>query len=248
MNRQKASKLATLYIIFMTILYTIWACGKTIFGSYLIKNNRLFIDQLMKNWAVRVMSLINVETKVLGRENLPIDGKRPVIVMCNHSSLFDIPVAILALNTTFRFIAKKELFKIPIFGHAMKKGEIISIDRQNHRQAMKDLQKAKEKMLDGVTLWIAPEGTTTHDGKLAKFKKGGFHVAIDTSALIVPIVLKDIYQIQADYQLDIYPNQELEVEICKPVDASEFQLGDRHILMDKVRNEMLKALGQEDIQ
>jgi len=246
MRARKAGRFKLIYIISMSGIYTLWSCGKAIYGSYLVKDYRSYIDRVLNKWAVRIMALINVSIRVKGGNNLPIDSKRPVIVMCNHSSLYDVPVAILAIDSSFRFIAKKELFSIPIFGSAIKKGEIISIDRQSRTQAMKDLQRAKEKMLDGVTIWIAPEGTTTKDGKLAKFKKGGFHVAIDTSALIVPIVIKDIHKVQADYDLDIYTNQEIEVEICKPVDAENYKLSQRAELMNKVRTKMLTALGQEE--
>ena len=246
MQGQQAGKIRVGYIVFMTTLYTIWACIKTISGSYTSKEYRPFVDKVLMKWSLRLMSLINVTTRVIGQENLPKNSKQPVIVMCNHSSLYDVPAAIIALDTTFRFIAKKELFSIPIFGSAMRKAEIVSIDRHNHYQARDDLKRAKEKMLEGVVLWIAPEGTTSSDGRLAPFKKGGFHIAIETSALIVPIVLKDIHKIQSNYKLDIFMNQELEVHICDAIDASDYTVENREELMSKVRKQMLTIMGQEE--
>ena len=76
-------------------------------------------------------------------------------------------------------------------------------------QSLKDLDDAKSKMLDGITLWMAPEGTRSKDGKLAKFKRGAFHIAIDTKALILPIAVKDIHKVQAGDDLSLYLNQEL---------------------------------------
>ena len=133
---------------------------------------------------------------------------------------------------------------MPVFGTTIKRAEFISIDRGDHEQAVKDLEHAKEKMLSGINLWMAPEGTRSKDGKLARFKRGAFHVAIDTKALIVPIVIKDIHKVQAGDNLHLYLNQEVEVEICEPIDSQEYDTSKRKELIEIVRNRMLKALGQ----
>jgi 1-acyl-sn-glycerol-3-phosphate acyltransferase len=245
MSRKNAGILRFYWIAFMTGVYTLWSCTKIIVGSYLIKDYRPYIDRIMSKWARRLLGLIGVTTKVSGVDNIPSKGERPVIVMCNHSSLYDIPIAINALNTSFRFVAKSELFNLPIFGSAIHKAEFVSIDRKNREQALKDLEDAKSKMLDGITLWMAPEGTRSKDGKLAKFKRGAFHIAIDTKALILPIAVKDIHKVQAGDDLRLYLNQEIEVEICEPVDTLNFDESHRRELVDEVRNRMLKALGQE---
>ncbi len=243
MSRKQASKLRFFWVAFMTGIYTLWSCIKIIVGSYVVKNYRPYIDRIMSKWARRLLRLIGVTTKVIGVEHIPAKGERPVIVMCNHSSLYDIPIAINALNISFRFVAKRELFKLPIFGSAIRKAEFVSIDRHNREQALKDLADAKSKMLDGITLWMAPEGTRSKDGKLAKFKRGAFHIAIDTKALILPIAVKDIHKVQAGDDLRLYLNQEIEVEICEAVDAADFDESHRRELVEKVRNRMLKALG-----
>ncbi len=245
MSVKRASKLRFYWIAFMTGVFTLWSCTKIIVGSFVVKNYRPYIDRIMILWAKRLLGLVGVKTQVTGRENIPDPNiKRRLIVMCNHSSLYDIPVAIDALQISFRFVAKKELFKIPIFGTAIHRAEFISIDRQNHEQALKDLQKAKDKMLDGICLWMAPEGTRSKDGKLAKFKRGGFHVAIDTQALILPIVVKDIHKVQAGDDLSLTLNQKVHVEICEAVDAAQYTTEQRKELIEAVREKMLKALGQ----
>jgi len=245
MSRKPAGKLRFYWIAFMTGVYTLWSCIKIIIGSFVVKNYRPYIDRIMSKWASRLLGLIRVTTRVTGKENIPVKGDRPVIVMCNHSSLYDIPIAINALNTSFRFVAKRELFALPIFGSAIEKAEFISIDRHNREQAVKDLQRAKDKMLDGITLWMAPEGTRSKDGRLAKFKRGGFHIAIDTKAIIIPIAIKEIHKVQAGDELKLYLNQEIEVVICPPVDAQEYDLDRRKELVEKVREKMLLALEQK---
>ena len=246
MSNKQAGKLRFYWVAFMTGVYTLWSCIKIIVGSYLVKDYRPYIDRIMSKWARRLLGLIGVTTKVIGLEHIPKKGERPVIVMCNHSSLYDIPIAINALGTSIRFVSKRELFKLPIFGSAIRKAEFVSIDRKNREQALKDLEDAKSKMLDGITLWMAPEGTRSKDGKLAKFKRGAFHVAIDTKALILPVAVKEIHKVQAGDDLRLTLNQEIEVEICEPVDVADFDESHRRELVEEVRNRMLKALGQEE--
>jgi 1-acyl-sn-glycerol-3-phosphate acyltransferase len=246
MSSKPAGKLRFYWIAFMTGVYTLWSCTKIIVGSVVIKNYRPYIDRIMSKWAKRLLNLVRVTTRVIGEENIPKNSERPIIVMCNHSSLYDIPLAINALNTSFRFVAKKELFRIPIFGTAIQRAEFISIDRQIPEQAVKDLERAKEKMQDGITLWMAPEGTRSKDGKLAKFKRGAFVVALDTNAVILPIAIKDIHKVQAGDEMRLHLNQEIEVEICEPIDAAEYGNERRRELIAKVRGEMLIALEQEE--
>ncbi len=249
MKSKKVGKIHLYWISFMTGIYTLWSCTKIITGSYLVKNYRPYIDRIMTKWAERLLGLVGVTVNVVGKQHMEnIEKNRPVIVMCNHSSLYDMPVIVLGLDTSFRFVAKKELYKIPIFGTAIRKAEFISIDRQNREQAMKDLEDAKGKMLDGITLWMAPEGTRSIDGKLAKFKRGAFHIAIDTQAIIVPAVIKDIHKLQAGTVIEVYPNQDIEVEICEPIDTSGYTTDQRGELVTQVRNSMLNALGQKDEQ
>lgn len=244
MAGKKASKLRFFWIALMSGIFTLWGCSKVLLGSPFAKNFREFIDQTMLKWAERLVALIKVRLKVVGIENMPPQGERPIIVMCNHSSLYDIPISAIALKTSLRMLTKKELFKIPIFGAALRKGEYISIDRHNREQSLKDLENAKQKMLSGIVLWIAPEGTRSKNGLLAEFKRGGFHIALDADALIVPLVIKDIHKVQAGDDLTLYLDQEIEVELCEPVDAAEYSVERRRELVQEVRTRMLEKLNQ----
>ncbi len=244
MSSNKASKLKFFWIAFLTGIYTFWYSSKVVIYSFFSRNFRAKVDQCMMDWSKKLLKLIGVTTRVTGNTKVFSESERPIIIMCNHSSLYDIPMSIAALNTSLRMLAKKELFKIPIFASALRRGEFVSIDRHNREQSRKDLQIAKQKMLEGIVLWAAPEGTRSKDGKLAEFKRGGFHLALDTSAMIVPIVIKDIHKVQAGNDLTLYLNQEVEVEICEPVDAANYTTETRRELINQVRNKMLLALGQ----
>ncbi len=244
MSGKKASKLRFYWIAFMTGVYTFWYCSKVVIGTLVFADYRAYVTRIMLAWSSRLLGLIRVTVKVTHRENFPEHSHRPVIVMCNHSSLYDIPISAVALNVDLRMLTKKELFKIPVFSAALRRGEFISIDRHNRDQSLKDLARAKAKMLEGIILWVAPEGTRSKDGRLAEFKRGGFHLALETQALIVPIVVKDIHKVQAGKDLTLYLNQEIEVEICEAVDAAKFTVDTRKALVNEVRGKMLAALGQ----
>lgn len=241
----KASKLRFLWIAFATGVLTFYSSCRIILSSFSKSGNRILVDTIMTKWAKRLLKLVNARVSVKNRINIPNRADKPVIFMCNHGSLYDIPVAIRALEVSLRFVAKRELYRIPILSSALRAADFVSIDRHNHDQAIKDLADAKQKMLNGITLWIAPEGTRSQDGRLGPLKRGGFHLAIETNALIVPVVIKNIHKLQAGNDLTLYLNQTIDVEVCESVDAAEFSKENRKQLVDLVRSKMLIALGQD---
>src|SRR4029079_5554001 len=92
------------------------------------------------------------------------------------------PLIFAALPGSIRMLTKKELFRVPIWGRGLAAGEFVSLDRSQRQQAIRDLGAARDKMADGVILWVAPEGTRSKDGRLGSFKKGGFLLALENGA------------------------------------------------------------------
>ena len=129
-------------------------------------------DDRLASWAAEIAKNAAYELEVVGRENLGTRGEA-FLVMSNHQSLYDVPVIFHVLGGNLRMITKTELFKVPVFGPAMKHAGFISIDRSNRERAMKSLEIAKEKIAGGLNVWIAPEGTRSKTGALLPFKKGG---------------------------------------------------------------------------
>lgn len=244
MSGRQISQVRFYWISFMTGVITFRYSLKVIIASVFKKNIRPLVDSAMFTWALKLLHLIQVKVEVKGRENMPVSGDRPIVVMCNHSSLYDIPVSAVALNTSLRMLAKKELFKIPVFSSALRRGEFLSIDRHNSEQSIKDLQRAKRKMLDGIVLWVAPEGTRSKNGMLGQFKRGGFHIAYDAKALIIPLVIKNINEVQSGDDLTLTIDQVVEVEVGKPIDTLNYSVEQRKALIQDVRNSMLAILEQ----
>ena len=110
-----------------------------------------------------VVKVFQIHIELQYQKPISLIPKTPYIIMVNHNSLMDIPVILSTLLGPLgdtRFLAKKELFRIPIFGQALRQANMVSIDRQSMEQAKKDLLIAKKSLEDGMTLVVFPEGDT----------------------------------------------------------------------------------------
>lgn len=184
-------------------------------------------------WAKMLLRLTGIRVDVIGRENVLMN--RPQIFMANHQSDFDILIVLAHIPGQFRWIAKKELFKIPIFGQAMKNAGYIEIDRQNHERAMKSLEEAAQKIREGKSVVTFPEGTRTKDGTIKPFKQGLFHLAIQAGVPIVPISIIGAHEIMPKRTLKVKPGR-ITMVIDKPVDVSGYTIETRGELIEWVRD------------
>ncbi|CAM4385000.1 MAG: hypothetical protein LEGION0398_MBIBDBAK_01119 [Legionellaceae bacterium] len=199
---------------------------------------RIKVNQLIQEWSNQLLDIVKLKFYVSNKEFCEYPPNRSIIFMCNHNSLYDIPLIIAALPGSIRMLAKRELFKIPMFGAAMKKAEFISIDRKNKIQAVKDLQLAKAKMQDGIILWIAPEGTRSDSDKLLPLKKGGFILAIQTDAIIIPIGIRGAHHVLPARTLKFNLRQKVSLHIGEPIDATHYTLETKNELMEKVKQSL----------
>ena len=179
---------------------------------------------------------------VINPENAIYQKGRSHILMSNHRSHYDIPLIMHALPGDIRFMAKRELLRVPIWGRASWVGEIVFVDRKNHEQALKDMAFAKKKMEDGLVLWIAPEGTRSRTEKLNPFKKGGFMVALQTQAIIIPIGIRGTERVLPADTWRTKLGVHVEVHIGKPIDTATYSIEDRDTLMERVK-EKIRVLG-----
>ena len=175
--------------------------------------------------------------------NVPIELEtgRSYILMSNHQSYYDIPLLYMTIpdKANLRMIAKKELFRIPLWGRGLKTAEFISIDRSDHEKSMESMEAAKEKMKSGIMIYVAPEGTRSRDGKLGEFKKGGFLLAIQTESIIIPIGLRGTEGAMPPDTWDFSLGQKLEAQVGTPIDTANFSIEERDTLMQEVRTQIL---------
>jgi 1-acyl-sn-glycerol-3-phosphate acyltransferase len=195
------------------------------------------IHKIARTWATILLKISNVQVSVHGTEH--ISTERPFIFMSNHQSDFDILIILAYLPGQFRWIAKKELFRIPVFGRAMKKAGYIEIDRQNHDRALQNLTEAARKIREGKSVMSFPEGTRSLDGTVKAFKKGMFHLAIEAGVPIIPITIIGAAEIMPKRSLKINPGR-ITLIIDQPIEVTAYAEASRPELIERVRNVIMK--------
>lgn len=223
------SFLGTLLYPFLVIFFTI-----LIVLSGLKKSWRPIQDQIICGWARWSLKLFGVKTQVQGLENIPKVG---YIAVFNHTSNFDI-LAVQSLIPQVRFGAKIELFKIPIFGLAMRAAGALQIARADREKVLKVYDEAKLRIQSGESFILAPEGTRQTTEKLGSFKSGPFLFAISAQAPILPIAIKGATLIQS--KKSWFPNTNnlqstIYVSIGKPISTEGMTLDSKEELQSKVR-------------
>jgi len=143
---------------------------------------------LARAWSGWVTSFAGVKIEVDNRAKLVAD--QPYVFVANHASSLDIWAMFLVIPRRMRMIAKKQLARIPLFGWGMWAGRFIFIDRQNGVAARRSIDLAGERIHNGESVLLFPEGTRTRDGSLGPFKKGSFHLAVKAGVPIVPVALR----------------------------------------------------------
>lgn len=227
----------TVFIVSWVVLATIFMGMLIILISFMSKNART-LHRLASFWGKFILLISGIRVKVKGLSN--IDPNRSYIYMPNHQSYFDIPVLLGCLEVQFRWLAKVELFSIPIFGRAMQVAGYISIDRSDRKSAFRSLSKAAQTIRSGVSVVIFPEGTRTKDGTIGPFKKGGFVLAIDSIAPIVPVVIHGTREIMSRDRLTITP-RDVVLEIRPPIETAGYTRKTKDELMEKVRQSICKS-------
>jgi 1-acyl-sn-glycerol-3-phosphate acyltransferase len=162
------------------------------------------------------------------------------IITPNHQGNIDILALMLMLPTPYRWVIKKELEKIPIFGWALRR-MAVSINRANKVQAVRTLRQGADKLKEGWSLLIYPEGTRTPDGNLQDFKKGAFMMAVDTGVPILPVTINGAFKILPKKTLDLTPGH-ITVTISDPIPTEGLTEKDVPQLMESTRAAIMEHL------
>lgn len=192
------------------------------------------IDERARWFGRRVVDVLGVDLHVRG--TVPPD--RTYVYMSNHQSHLDIPMLYASLpSPTIRMLAKKELFDIPLWGRGLRAAEFIEVDRGDHAKAMASIDYAARLLRDGVSIYLAPEGTRSRDGKIGKLKKGGFHLALGAGAPIVPVAIRGTIDILPRGGKRMQTGRRVDVTIGAPIDVANRDL---ESLMTEVREFLVK--------
>ena len=234
----KAGPIRALAIILQSIWVTLRISVPTIWEAYRGRYRRAAGDARLRWWSQRLLALVGLSVRVVNPNRVELPAGRPCILMSNHSSLYDIPITLLAFAGSIRMLTKKELFRVPVWGRGLRAGEFISIDRHDREQGLRDLDRARGKMADGITLWVAPEGTRSRTGELGSFKKGGFMLALQTGATIIPLGIRGAHDVLPAKSLAFCLGREAEIHVGSPIDARRYTIETRDALMAEVERQI----------
>ncbi|MBT8099026.1 MAG: HAD-IB family hydrolase [Gammaproteobacteria bacterium] len=187
-------------------------------------------------------ALIGLNLKISGEQHLWSD--RPAVFIFNHQSNVDLVIIARLLRRDITGVGKREIRDMPIIGRVMEAAGVVLIDRRNTASAIEAMTPLVDAMrIEGKSVCLSPEGTRAITPRLASFKKGAFHLAMQAGVPIVPIVIHNSNDVQPKGDLIFHPGT-VEVEVLPPIDTSGWQVEsiDRHV--SDVRNLYLRALGQ----
>jgi len=197
------------------------------------------VQVLPRGWARIIARICGVPVLVEGLENL--DPGQPYIFAANHQSQFDIFALQGYLGHDFRWLAKQELFRIPLFGPGMRLAGYIPVDRTHGRQAMKSLEAAAKRIAAGTSVIIFPEGTRSRDGSLQPFKAGGMVLAIKAGVPLVPVAILGSHEVLPKGKLLARPGR-IVIRIGAPIATRDYQLKQKNELAERLRDAVAALL------
>lgn len=223
----------------------VWSCivvatfilGFFAFMTYPFDRMGRVVHHYARLWGKVALLANRVKVKVDGVDRL--NGKGPYIFMSNHQGSYDIFALLGHLPYQFKWLAKKELFSIPFFGWTMAAAGYIRIDREGTRQTVEAMNEAAQKIREGMSVVIFPEGSRSTDGSIQPFKKGGFTLAMKAKVPIVPISISGSRDIMPKNKLTAVPG-EIRILIGHPIETQFYSSKDREPLMKKVRETISK--------
>ena len=195
-----------------------------------------------RTWARYWLAAAGVRLEVEGRK--AIDTDRCFVFMPNHQSYFDIPSMLASLPAETRFLAKRSLFQIPVFGWALKMAGFIPVDRQHRSRAKQAFAAASESLQEGYSILIFPEETRSPDGKILPFQRGGFLIGIKAGVPIVPVGISGTRSVQKKGSLIVDPGV-VTVRYGEPVPTEGRGVKAKRELLAEVRAEVARLSGGE---
>jgi 1-acyl-sn-glycerol-3-phosphate acyltransferase len=199
--------------------------------------------RVARHWARLNAWIAGARVHVHGLEHL--DPAASYVFMSNHRSHIDVLALVDALwDFQLRWIAKKELLRIPGFGWALLATRQIIIDRSDHAQALTSLERAKERLRNGISVVFFPEGTRGA-GTMLPFKKGGFVFAIQTGTPIAPISITGSAEIMPRGRWLVRKGGDVQVTVHPPISTAALTLDQRDALLESVADTIAVGAGQE---
>lgn len=221
------------FVFILTMLLGLVA----IFTGLLFHQNAVNIIAVI--WSRLCCAVVPLKVIVKGTKNY--SKNRSYIIVANHQSMADIPVVHGHLGLNIKWIMKKELGTIPIFGSACRQLGCIVVDRSNHDAAIKSIEAAKKKLPPKSCVLFFAEGTRTRDGNVMPFKKGAFRFACETGLPILPVTIKNSFDILPSDSLDLIPGT-IEIIVHSPVHFLNHHMDNFNEKIEQTRQTISSAL------
>lgn len=224
--------LICIYIALAIILVMPWL----IIYSWLTGSVELMYQYVMS--ALRAANwLAGIHVRVEGVENIPAGA---CVFVSNHASNAD-PAIVPAIPRRISLLAKKEIFRIPIFSIAMRQAGLVSVDRSNKESAAASVDTAIEKLKGGLSFFVFAEGTRSRDGRLRPFKKGPFVMAIRAGVPIVPVSLIGTQNLMRKGDHALYPGEVI-VRFGPAIDSTQYTFDQRGDLLARTQAAVAEGL------
>lgn len=216
-------------LLSIPVFFVEWIIGK--FNMEARQKSSLAIVK----WAFKVVAFLSgVKVTVIGEENVPKDTA--VLYVGNHHSIFDVVVTYTRVKGLTGFISKKEVEKIPLLRTWMRYLNCIFLDRKDIKSGAKMILEAVQKIKNGISIFIYPEGTRSKvENETLPFHEGSFKIATKSGCPIVPVVLTKTNRIFEDH-LPWIKRTHVTLEYCEPVILSELPPDIQKSPADYVRN------------
>ncbi len=219
---------ADVWIFASTIVLGLYAITAT-----LITRNGRTIDRVGRLWARCIVRACGIDLRVDGLQH--VQPGQSYVLISNHLSNFDIWCTLARMPFTVRFVAKKELLRLPVFGQALALSDHIVIDRQDPEAAIAKINAAAANAPDGIGILFYAEGTRSRDGKIHDFKKGGVTLAVRTGLPIVPMSVSGTRKFLPRGCAVIRPGGQVRLVLGEPIPTAGVPYEEREALNERVR-------------
>ena len=236
------AKLRGLFLV--TFWFTAIAlCGPILILLCFLTKNENFIYEPVR-WFVRAgLAMVGVKVEVKGLEHL--NALQPYIFTPNHQSFIEVPLFVTYLGRNPGYLAKKEVFKYPVFGPGIRLMGVVPVDRSNSPLAVESAKLATENLRQGKSYMVYPEGTRSKDGHLLPFKKGAFMMAIDASVPIVPVTVSGTTKIMPKGEFKVFPST-VHITVHEPISTQGYTKENVTELMERTREQIYSALSDDE--
>lgn len=225
------------WIIFWMVLLTLLLFIPIVITGIFSRTGNLSFN-IQRLWPLVFSRVSFVKIIVKGKEK--IKKRESYVIVSNHQSHYDTIAIINALPIQFRWVIKKELLRIPLFGYALYASKHIFVDRSNKELAIASIQKGFKRLAPGVSVLFFAEGTRSPDGEIKEFKKGAFVAAINNAITILPVTVNGSRKILSKHNLWVKPGK-IEVVVNDPIVTKDCTIDDLEKVMQKTRDSIVAS-------